>query len=147
MKAQARNSPINRLRKIVSGRMAVLRLEAAKRLRDLTPKPDYSAARLNSGNVQRASLSRLNSRMLAGSTKGRLQRVPDIDHAFHEMDDMFIRVQGAWRDAQTLFALGDRRIIDRLDINPVAIEQAGRSRACRARHRRRAPARYGTGSA
>src|ERR1700730_18967866 len=55
--------------------------------------------------------------------EGQPKRLSDIGHAFHEMRDMRIRVQGAWRDAQTLFALDNRRIINWLDIDRVAIEQ------------------------
>src|ERR1700731_1159147 len=58
-----------------------------------------------------------------GLDEGQPERSPDIGHAFHEMRDMRIRVQGTWRDAQSLAASGDRRIIDWLDIDRVAIEQ------------------------
>src|SRR6202048_5543100 len=62
--------------------------------------------------------------------EGQPKRLPDIGHAFHEMRDMRIRVQGAWRDAQSLAASSDRRIINWLDIDRVAIEQhVGRSLA------------------
>src|SRR5580693_675723 len=53
--------------------------------------------------------------------EGQPERSPNIGHAFHEMRDMRIGVQGTWRDAQSLAASGDRRIIDRLDIDRVAI--------------------------
>src|SRR3984893_5825207 len=58
-----------------------------------------------------------------GLDEGQPERLPDIGHAFRAMGDMRICVQGTWGDAQTLFALGNRRIIDRLDIDRVAIEQ------------------------
>src|SRR3984893_3374821 len=58
-----------------------------------------------------------------GLDEGQPERLPDIGHAFSEMRVMRIRVQGTWGDAQSLAASGDRRIIDRLDIDRVAIEQ------------------------
>src|SRR5579883_3579840 len=71
-------------------------------------------------------------RVLALATEGddvrillerQVEALPDVDERLDEMGDMRIRMERRRRDAQPLAAALDRRIIDRLDINPVAIEQ------------------------
>ena len=116
-------SPSSRLRIDVSGRIDWLPAHRAFARETLNQSGAYSAARLNSGKVQRASISRLKSKTLAGSAKGNLSVCQTSTMLSTSCAIMRIRVQRAWGDAQTLFALGDRRIIDRLDIDRMPVEQ------------------------
>src|SRR5262249_20324398 len=55
--------------------------------------------------------------------KGEPKRLPDINQALDKMRDMGIRMQRARRDAQSLRAPSNRRIIYGLDIDRMAVEQ------------------------
>src|SRR5262249_52935736 len=91
------------------------------------------AARLFRGALEfgegaaRVLLSRLARALefedLGGFHKGKPKRVPNIHQAFHEMGDMGVRMQWAWRDAQPLSAPGNGWVIYGLDIDRVTVKQ------------------------
>src|SRR5262249_47273757 len=51
------------------------------------------------------------------------EAVPDLEQGFGELIDQAVVVVGRGRDAQPLGALGDRRVVDRLDVDAVLFQQ------------------------
>ena len=95
---------------------------------EATPQAGYSAACSARGEAQ-------------------AERPPGLDERLREGLDQGVGVERARRDAQALRAARHGRIVDRLDVDAVPVEQPVATRPCRLPRRPPSPARCGSRSA